>query len=181
MKYNSLKRCGLILPLLVLLGGCSLQTSVHNTPMPPSRQLETAATLLDMLQTYRALPEKRQAIFLQAVADEYQRRNSADNVLRLAMLLSVPENPASDLARAQRLLEHLLSVPWALRADALNLARLRYQQVQHLLACKQQRTKNQKEIAALAQQVKTLQKKINALTKIEKTVNTPSPMDEKTP
>lgn len=167
--------------------GCAfLKTSAHNNELPPSRQLETAATLLDMLQTYRAIPADRQAVFLQAVSEDYEQQSSADNILRLALLLSVPDTPNSDMERADRLLKHLLSIPWALRADALNLARLRYQQVQHLLACQKQQAEQQnslqktnKKIANLQQKIKSLQKKINALTNIEQTVN--SPADNKAP
>lgn len=166
----------LVCLLLATLTACGLHTSARNNALPPSEQHETAATLLNMLQIYRSLSAEQQTHYLQAITSQYEHQASADNTLRLALLLSVPKTQGKDFDRARRLLEHLLNIPWALRADALNLAQLRYQQVQHLLACQElQSTLNTKDskLAALQQQVDSLQKKIDALTKIEKTVDSP--------
>lgn len=157
---------------LLLLGGCSL---LQNRPQVIQTDGgETAESLLAMLETYRALEPEKQKRFLEAVTDEYGRAPTADNRLRVGLLLAQPGHAGANPEKAGDLLQKAIATPWALRPSALDLARTQLRLTSRLLHLERQLGQRSAELAQARNEVKNLEEKIRALTDIEQSVENPA-------
>lgn len=171
-----------LLVCLLAAAGCAV-TEPKNTDPARVPAAETAASLLAFQATYQRLGPERRNRFLAAVEEEYGRAPTPDNALRLALLLARPDAREDDVARACRLLAGVVDKPWALRPDALDLAQREYRHLKKRLDWRRRAEAADAAQRGAEEKIEALKAKINALTDIEQSVDTPTTDDEasKTP
>jgi hypothetical protein len=132
-----LQRTGPIAALiLLLLAGCngSLLSRERAAPAPQPAQTSSTSSLVlsDYLLLLQHLVQgtaSEQAEILTRAQNEYDTAPTPSRELKLALILSTPGHPATDEARAQRLLRELMAHPEMLLPVERALAFLQLSQI----------------------------------------------------
>lgn len=129
--------------VLVFLSGCATDLLVRKDSRPPvqapviDRAAASETLVTGYLENLRRLVQSapaEQAEIAAAAQREYDMAPTPSHQLRLALVLATPNHPATDLARAQRLLRELMAAPAALLPAERALAFLEQQKVDVQLA-----------------------------------------------
>jgi hypothetical protein len=120
-----------------LIGGCVSDANNHERDtrqVAPvvDRNAAAAAALADELQLMQRLARgapAEQAEISAAAQRDYETAPTPSRQLRFALILAVPDQPATDLPRAQRLLHELMANPEMLLSAERALAFLELQQI----------------------------------------------------
>ncbi len=106
----ALGACANMPPLLMPYSGPAHHAAeTHRAPPAPNPERLTEDMAL--LNTWFEPPNSAQSAQLNAAEAAYQRTQAPSEQLRLALLLSIPGTPSSNLPRAQRLLKGLVQDP----------------------------------------------------------------------
>lgn len=165
---------GRIALLLVLLSGCVPPPVVRNENPTFALAETTADYYLEMLYRFNNAAPHDQAVLYERISTDAVLEPTAQNRLRLALLKAWPGHPGYNPEAAQQMLQTALLQNHELTPEVENLAR-----VYTLIIGQQQQALNRSR--TLATELEEAHKKLEALTTIERTVETPSPRAEVAP
>jgi hypothetical protein len=128
---------GVAVALVSALAACATDFTPHDRDPHPAapvvdRNAASAAALTDDLQLLQKLVQgapAEQAEIIAAAQRDYETAPTPSRQLRFALVLANPGHPATDLARAQRLLRELMANPEMLLSGERALAFLELQQI----------------------------------------------------
>lgn len=170
MKYSAL------LIGAVVLTGC---TALYDgRPREPSYAPVTAGRLLAFADTYLSTSTDTRPEFFRAVEREYTENPNAANSMRLAILLVLPGVPNNNPHRAGELLDAVREKPWSVSPDTLHLARLLREMASAQEALAEILTHHSQQLEQSEAEIDNLNAKIEALTNIEQTVESPVKTDD---
>ena len=194
-------------PLLLLLAaglfltGCETWSGLFDPPAPEPVVVEVPASkpYLDLLSTLVTSEPDEQAQIYAGISASLEADASPTNQLKYALVLAAPGHAYSDALAAQRIFSTLLAEPGELKPVELDIIRISMaysQQWQNILAeehglseqlalkdtQQQARDKQIKDlqgtVAALRQQLKDAEEKLDAIANIERQMERPEPKQD---
>jgi len=193
-----------------LVSGCASdaprEREVGQTPPAVDRSALSAAALTEYLQLLQRLVQAapaEQAELTAAAQRDYETAPTPSRELRYALVLATPGHPATDLPRAQRLLQELMANPEMLLSGERALAFVELQQIDDHLTLEAEnrrlqadavRTDRERlttvnrrlqleadENARLRKELDEVRAKLDAISNIERSLNERKPSNEGRP
>lgn len=167
-----MKRIGLTLLCLSLAACAELAGPGATTTQPQAPAAQRAmpeadrrsSELLAFMERLVVASDEQWNSLHRELAASGSEAGDAEHELRMALVLSTPGRNGSDDARAQELLQHLVSQPSTLSKAEVQVARLRLAEIR-------ERVELRRRVRSLEDSVVELEQKIRALTQIEETVS----------
>lgn len=172
-----------VITILLMAGCAALRPPLSPTPraLPPASDSISSAhcsNLLDNYETFSLMDTQRRKQELKAIAGIWSVTQESCDQLRLALLLSQPDNSVQDKQKSLELVTDLLAGKHGLDMQARQLAELLRDQLKQILSRQIQilelRHQLEQESAAsrqLSKQLTSLQSQLEQLKSIEKSIN----------
>jgi hypothetical protein len=192
----------------LLAAGCTTDVPREKKEETPvvDKQAASAAALNDYVQLLQRLLQgapAEQAEIVAAAQRDYETAPTPSRQLRYALVLATPGHPAADLPRAQRLLRELMANPEMLMSSERALALVELQQIDDILTIEAENRRLQTdavradrdktssqtrrlqaeidENARLRKELEEARAKLDAIAKIERSLNERKPSNEGRP